>query len=206
MNRDETFKSLTPSKKLSLLTMAIFVFAIWSLTFYANWSLREEIEQQISQQVFSTVSLAAKELNNALNERLKALEQVAKRITPAMLSNAAASQKFIEDRPVLYNMFNAGFYVTGIDGTAVATLPLSLGRVGINYMDQHHVAAALMEEKSTISKPRIGKMLKQPAFGIAVPIRDQLGVVNGAFVGVIDLSKPNFLDEITVDRYGKSGG
>ena len=116
MNRDETFKSLTPRKKLSLLTMAIFVFAIWSLTFYANWSLREEIEQQISQQVFSTVSLAAKELNNALNERLKALEQVAKRITPAMLSNAAASQKFIEDRPVLYNMpAIPGVFITSLN-------------------------------------------------------------------------------------------
>ena len=41
---------------------------------------------------------------------------------------------------------------------------------------------------------------------MAVPIRTPQGKVIGALVGVVDLSLPNFLDSITENTYGKTGG
>ncbi len=202
----ETLKSWGPNKKVSLLSLVIFMIAIWSLTFYASWIAREDMRLQMSQHEFSTVTLMANELDHELNEHLKALEQVAGKITPAILGNAAVLQRFIEDRLAFNDVFNAGFLVTGIDGTAVASLPLAEARTGINYMDRDNVAAALKEGKSSISRPVKGKVLKQPVIAMVVPIRDQRGAVIGSLVGVIDLSKPNFLDEITENQYGKSGG
>ena len=204
--RYEAIKSWVPNKQVSLLSLVIFMIAVWSLVFYASWITREDMRLQMSQHEFSTVTLMAKELDHELNEHLQALEQVAGKITPAILGNAAVLQRFIEDRLAFNDVFNAGFFVTGADGTAVASLPLAEARTGINYMDRDNVAAALKEGKSSISRPVRGKVLKQPVIAMVVPIRDQRGAVIGSLVGVIDLSKPNFLDEITENQYGKSGG
>ena len=111
-----------------------------------------------------------------------------------MLANTLALQKFLEDQPVLRNMFSGGLIAVGLDGTAIADVLLAAKRIGTNYADADHVAAALKEGNSTIGRPIIGKKLRTPMFSIAVPIRDAQGKVIGALIGVTDLSKPSFLD------------
>jgi hypothetical protein len=48
--------------------------------------------------------------------------------------------------------------------TALASLPVSLGRVGVNYIDRDQVAVALKDGKPHIGKPVIGKLLKGRSF------------------------------------------
>lgn len=50
-----------------------------------------------------------------------------------------------------------------------------------------------------------GAHSKALLIGIAVPIRDKAGRVVGAFAGVTDLSRPNFLQQAE-SKYGHSGG
>jgi len=64
------------------------------------------MEQTLGEQQFSTVSIIAAEINAELSDRLRALEQVAKHITPALLGDTAAMQTFIEVRPALSMMFS----------------------------------------------------------------------------------------------------
>ena len=49
-------------------------------------------------------------------------------------------------------------------------------------------------------------MLHVPVSSMAAPIRDTQGKAIGVLAGVVDLSKPNFLDKITDNHYGKTGG
>lgn len=49
-------------------------------------------------------------------------------------------------------------------------------------------------------------MLQAPVFVMAALILDTQGAVIGVLVGVTDLGQPNFLDRITQNRYGQSGG
>jgi diguanylate cyclase (GGDEF)-like protein/PAS domain S-box-containing protein len=159
------------------------------------------------EQQFSTVSLIAEGVNQELGDRLNALKLVATHINPSMLgSNTTVLQSFLEQRPVLLDMFNAGTFVTDIDGMAIASVPLSAQRIGINFMDRDHIAAALKEGKSTVSRPVIGRTVRIPIVAMVVPIHDAQGKVIGALAGVTDLSKPNFLDKISQGHYGKSGG
>ena len=51
----------------------------------------------------------------------------------------------------------------------------------------------------------IGRVIHNHVFGIAVPIRNSQGKVIGALAGGIDLTKPNFLDKIAHNRFGKTG-
>ena len=200
------FQMTSLKTRLTLFTLAVFLIGIWSLAFYASRMLREDMQHQLGEQQFATVSLVAAQVNSELEERLKALEKIASEITPGMLKNTAALQTFLEQRPILQLMFNTGVHATGVDGVAVAAAPFSSDRIGINYADRDYMHGAVKVGKSTIGRPVLGRVLKAPAIGMAVPIRDDKAQIIGALVGAINLGQPNFLDRVTESRFSKSGG
>lgn len=185
--------------------LLIFLFGIFALAMFVDRLLHEETQQMLTDQQVAMVSLLAGEVNYELSDRLRGLEKVASCATPTMMGNAAAVQTFLESRPFFMSQFNAGAYITGIDGTAIASIPQGVARVGVNYMYRDHVAAALVEGRAKISQPAIGKVMKVPLFAMSAPIRNAQGAVIGALVGVVDLSKPNFLDQFFNSRYGQQG-
>ena len=193
--------------RITLATLVIFLLGIWSSAYYISRMLRDDMQRQLGDQQFSTTTLVAKGIDEELKSRVNAMEQYAKgRIVPSMLGNAVALQERLEGSPAILSMFNAGIFVTGVDGVAIASVPASLGRVGTNYTERDFIAAAIREGRSTIGKPVMGKRMLSPILVIAVPVRDALGKVIGVLAGVTDLRKPNFLDKITEGSYGKSGG
>jgi PAS domain S-box-containing protein len=198
------WQSLTT--RVTLGVLVIFVFGIWALTFYTSRSLRADMERLLGEQQFSTVSLVAADINRELEERQQTLEAVAELVSPTLPAGAAAVQDILERRLIIKRSFNSGAFVTGLDGTAIASVPDSAKRIGVNYAERDHIANALASGKPAISEVAIGKQLKAPVFGMATPIRDAQGRVVGALVGVTDLSKPNFLDRIAGNAYGKTGG
>ena len=192
--------------RITLATLAIFVISIWSLSFYTSRMLRADMQDLLGEQQLSTVSVLAAEANQEMDDRMKWLESVTEKITPAMLDNAAVLQEFLAQRLILPKLFGGGGIIYRLDGTAIADSLPATGRIGINYMDIDTVAIALKEGKSNIGKPVIGKKLGAPVFGMTAPIRDAQGKVIGAFAGVTNLGVPNFLDKIQQGRYGKTGG
>jgi PAS domain S-box-containing protein len=192
--------------RVTLGTLVIFVASLWALAFYSSRMLHEDMQRQLGEQQFSTAALVAAEINRELEERLQTLNAVAELVTPAMLNDPAALQSFLEKRLIIRSNFNAGAFITGADATAIASVPLSAKRVGVSYRERDLVVAALIEGKPAISSVAIGKQLQAPVFGMATPIRDAQGMPIAAVVGVTDLSRPNFLDKIAGNRYGKTGG
>jgi hypothetical protein len=187
-------------------TLAIFLVGLWSLSFYISGLMQNDMERVLGDQQFSAASMVAAEVNRELSDRLSDLETVAQKITPALLANTPALQTLLGEHPIFQKQFNGGTYTTRKDGTATASVPLSLGRAGVNYIDRDHVARALQQGEASISELVIGKRLNAPVFSMAVPIHDAQRTVIGALVGVIDLGEPNFLDRITTGNYGRTGG
>ena len=192
--------------RLTLLTVGIFVLGIWLLAFYASRILREDLQQMLGQQQFAAVSVMALEINDRLSDRLQAVESIAKQVTPAVLADAVALQTLLEQRPLLQLLFNGGVFVTGANGTAMADVPRSAGRIGTNYLDRENVAVTLKEGKTVIGRPAMGKKLRAPIFSISAPIRDGKGQVIGAMVATINLGQPSSLNQIMDGRYGQTGG
>ncbi|MEI6733164.1 MAG: ATP-binding protein [Comamonadaceae bacterium] len=186
-------------------TLVILLASIWSLAFYVSKTMREDMERLLGDQQRATVALVGAEIASNFKERMDALKGVALGVEPGLLNDPARLQKVIEQRPVLQVLFNAGVFVTRADGTAIAELPL-IGRIGLNYLDRDHVAAALTEGKATVGRPTIGKTVRAASFAITVPLLDAQGKVVGALSGASDLSKPNFLADINQSHYGLSGG
>jgi hypothetical protein len=192
--------------RVTLFTLIIFVISIGSLTFYISRLLQDDMQRALGEQQFATVSFIAAQVNDELSHRLAAVELIAKQIDAPLMGNPTALQALLEQRPLLQVLFNGGIFITAPDGTAIASLPQSVGRVGSNYMDRDSVALALKEGKTVISRPVIGKKLGAPLFTMAAPVRDAHGKTTGTLVGVVDLGRPNFLDKITQNRYGQTGG
>ena len=191
--------------RVTLFTLTIFLISVWSLSFYVSQKLRDDMQRVLGKQQFSTVSFLATNANRELTDRLDSLGRLVGLVGPDMLNDTSALPEFLETRPVLLEQFNGGFIALGLDGTAVAEFPVSTGRIGTNYMDIDIVSTALKEGKSTIGRPFLDKKKAVPVFAVAVPVRDGQGSVIGALAGIVNLSKPNFLDQITESYYGRSG-
>ena len=192
--------------RVTLFSLAIFLISIWLLSFYASWMLRVDMERVMGEAQFSTASHIAATVNADLNARLGALEIIAESLSPVMSRSPATRQTLLENLPVFQTFFNGGTFVVGVDGTAIASVPASAERLGVNYMERDFIVAALRDGKAMIGRPVVGKQLNVPIFVMAVPIRNARGKVSGVLAGVTDLSKAGFLDAFATGAYGKSGG
>lgn len=188
-----------------MFTLSIFVVSIWSLAYYASHMLREDMQRMLGDQQLSAASFIAADLNQEVEDRLHALKSVAAKIASVDMDRPAVLQAELDECDVIQGMFGGGSFIMGPGGTALASVPRSLGRAGVNFKDRDYFAAAI-KGMVIIGQPVIGKLLKTPLVVMAVPIRDAQGLVIGVLAGVTDLDKPSFLDKIAQGRYGLSGG
>ena len=191
--------------RVTLASMAIFVISIWSLTLYSSSVLRVDLQRQLGAQQFNAVSQMAEEIDQEMGDRFSALETIAAEITPAMLANTTLLQRLLQGRPIFNKLFNGGVFVTRLDGISTAAMPLEARRLGVDYAARDFMVAAIKEGKRAVGRPIIGRVLKVPTFGTAVPIRDSGGKTIGALVGATDLGLPNFLSRIVDHSYGDTG-
>ena len=192
--------------RITLVTLAIFVTGIWSLALFTSHQLREDLQELLGEQQLSTAAIVATEINQEMGDRMESLEQVARAIPAGLFQRPAELQRLLESNEVVLSAFNGGALITQHEGLAVASVPTSARRVGVNYIDRDHIVTALKQGRSAVSEPVIGKMLGAPVVSIAVPIRDAQQRVIGTLVGVTVLSRESFLDTIFGHRYGKTGG
>jgi len=192
--------------RVTLFSLVIFVLSLWALAYYASKMLRTDMAQLLGDQQRSTVALVAANINQELKDRLTALERIAADFGKRGLKSPAMQQDNLERRSILPLLFNGGYFVTDAAGTITASVPVEAGRIGINHILSNHIAVALGENKSAIGAVMIGKALRVPVFSMAVPIRDMQGKVTGSLVGVVNLSSDTFLDRITSNAYGRTGG
>lgn len=199
------FQSKSLKTRVTLFTLTIFVVGIWSLAFYVSKMLRADMEQLLGEQKYSTVALIATNMNSELEERLRALEAVAKALAPQVNEVPSGLQAVLAGQQVLPHLFNGGTFATGLDGVAIADVPVSANRLGVSYADRDFIVSALKDGKSTIGRPVIGKKLQVPVIAMTTPMRDSNGKVVGALSGVINLGSANFIDKVTEGHYGETG-
>jgi len=193
-------------KRIIFTTLGIFLASLWSLSFYACQMLRKDMEHLLGEQQFSTVSMVAGQINRELERRIAALESVAALAGGPMQAGPSATQTFLEQRPDLRALFTGGIFTVRSDGERTAYDPYAAYRFGINLIDRDYIAGPIFEGKATIGRPIIGRTEQAPVIVMAVPVRDNQGTVIGALAGSTILSVSTFMDPITENRYGKTGG
>ncbi|MFD0668330.1 bifunctional diguanylate cyclase/phosphodiesterase [Ramlibacter sp. MAHUQ-53] len=196
----------TLKARLTLFSLVMCLAATLTLGVWGSERLHRDLEHVLSQQQFSVAQITADTLDRQLSERFNALRAVAELDAPYAMGSDVAAQRLLQERPVLQGMFNGGTFITDAQGIAIASMPLSSDRQGVNYGDRDYIQKALKEGKASISQPVIGRALSVPIIAMAVPIYNHQGTVAGALVGVINLVVPSFLDNIQRSAFGKTGG
>jgi len=202
--RKKNSLALSLQTRVTVLALAVFTAGIWTFSFYIRQILQEDLLRIAGDQQRSVAGYIAVEINHELADRLTVMSRIADGLPPRM-HDAAILQQTLEDLPAFLHLFNAGVFITDANGDTLASLPLSAGRIGINYQDCDYIAAALQDGKATVGSSAMGRALSAPVFGMAVPILNAQGEVVGALAGVTELQKANFLDQVTLNPYGKSG-
>lgn len=200
-------EALASSIVLRLSLVAGFiVFACFSaFSLLVATATRDELEQQVSAQQRSAAVLLADIVDRDFADRFEALQEAAAELDPVGGELSSVPGGRLESHTVLTKLFNGGYFLTGLDGIALQSVPANLQRVGKNYSDRPFVQAALAGE-SVVGDPVVGKQMHTAIIVMAVPVRRANGPVVGALMGVIDLSQPSFLDRIAGSKYGKGGG
>jgi|GEM_PF-669928 len=201
-----TFSRLSLKVRVTLFGVLILIAVVSTLTLFAGQMLRADTKRLVGEQQLSMTRLIAAQIDERVADRLRALSTIAAAINPEMLADPKALQAMLERREVLVRLFNRGSFVVDVNGIAVASVPLSSGRTGLDFMDSPYTVAVLQSGKPLVGQPTIGKMLGRPVFHILVPIKTSDGKVIGALMGATDIGAPNFLDIVTSSKVGRSGG
>lgn len=182
------------------------VAVLWISALSISQVLRRDMEAAISAQQFSAVSLAANEIDRALRDRLSALELVAKALPAEYLDHPSRASNFLGQRIMGAQLFNGGLTLLNRKGNVVATLSgsASIPAAPVPALDRHILAKAFESGNTEFLEPSPGQNT-QPTFAIVLPIKNGHGAVVGVLAGITFLDRPNFLDEISSTKYGKTG-
>jgi len=180
------------------------LLTLWLTTLLASRMLHSEMEAAILAQQFSAVSLAARELDRSLSERIAAIEELADRLARSG-TRVDQQQRFLEERMILPRMFNWGVLILDEQGIARASVPARLNRTGTDYRNIPSVWKVFDQGRTMVTDPLIGRATGQPVVSITAPIRDSLGQVRGLVMGITNLAEPNFLDTVGAAKYGVTG-
>ncbi len=191
--------------RITLLTLAVFLVSLGALMWFASRLLREDMQQQISDQQLASVHVIAEQLNQQLIDRFMALQNLSVSIGPKTLASPHALQALLEQQPHVRGLFNFGIFVVAPDGRVLARAPLQQQDVGTDLADRDYVRAALHEGRWSVGRPVVGRMSKVPVISMSTPILDAAGTPIGALAGSISLGEHSFLDKISENRYGHTG-
>jgi PAS domain S-box-containing protein len=180
--------------RITLLILLTILLGAWLITFAISHTLRQKVEQLLTEQQTAMAAHLGHHINKELVDRLAALEKAASIMAPALKRGPAALQANLNERRLTQTLFNGGMVALDSSGTAIAETGTLAQRVGINYLDIDSVAVALHQGKATIGQPVVGKKLQQPILNMTVPIIDAEGRIVGALAGITNLAAPNFLD------------
>ncbi|MBD1401472.1 ATP-binding protein [Pelovirga terrestris] len=192
--------------RVTLSTLGVFLLSLWLLAFLTTRMLERDISRLVADAQSSAARQMALQIDRELQSRLEVLEHKALLIDSDLMAHPVALQNVLQHQPIPNSLFNVSVLVVNNDGIAIADTSNLPERIGINYRERVDAfAIALNEGHANVGNPLMGLSTGQPLIPLAVPIRDASGKVIGALGGAIDLSRPNFFDDLTARGYGGTG-
>jgi sensor histidine kinase regulating citrate/malate metabolism len=156
--------------RITLGMLLALVVTLWLATLLISHSLRQQMEATISAQQFSTVSLAAREVDRSVRERVLALQSLTNQFKNKPLTTAAIQPELLR-RPILLMMFNWGVVVLDKNGMA-SQHPESLNRTGQSYANSAFFRQAMQHGGRYITEPMQGQHTGKPVISMLEPLRE----------------------------------
>jgi len=186
------------------MTLLVLVFGLWTVAYYASYTLRADLLELVGRQQSSTVAVISERIADEVEVRLAALHELSTQVgTGATLPDPRDLRTLLAQDRLGTRLFNGGTFFADAAGVVRASSPAATNREGRSYRDV--LAAVLDTGEPVVGSPIPRQPARQAELVMAVPLRDDAGRVVGAMAGVIDLANPSFLDAIIQHRYGETG-
>lgn len=198
------FFSISLPNKIALSIFILLCVALIPLVYLTTNTLHANLEKQLSSQQFTYTSFVASDLENKIELRIQALQDVAGGLPSDKIKDKFTINAYLESRLAIYRLFSLGIVVIGRDGFGVADHPHVENRDKYDYKELEYFQEVISTGKVAIGKPRVGHFTKKLGVGIAVPIKDKYGVLVGVMAGYISLTDSAIFDQSKA-KIGKSG-
>lgn len=190
------FQNYSLKTRVAVFTLGMLLLAIGILTWRFSVHLRQELESTLSHHQYSEVSQVAERIDNAVKLRIDSLTLIAQSITPQMLASRERMAAFLAERKAIYKLCTLGIIVISKDGKGIADFPKAEGRGKADFTERDFFKDVMATGKPAISKPGLGRFVKDPRLVMAVPIFDQRDNIVGVLAGVVSLSDGSLLKEL----------
>lgn len=198
-NRNSLITRLIWLNILAVIAVSILI-GLWARTTIIKDSQVLSIERQ--QMLNKRISTR---IDDELIQRKERLQELTLKLSKAgQLKPLAEIQQLLDNRIWLHDAFNGGLIVVGIDGNILLDSPIIDQRVGTFLGDRQHFLSAKEYKKPFISKPLIGRAVKEPVYIISSPILDADGNFLGTVTGVTKLKDDMMLQKITQNYLGNN--
>jgi signal transduction histidine kinase len=194
------------SLKLKLTVGAIgTALLLLVVQFFGQYSvLREDLGKRIEAEQFAFLGELAGNIDDKLQERLRALATVSSTVPQDSLTDLAALERHLRERPTLLTLFD-DLYIFDAKGLLLVDWPIKPGRRDLDMSSRDYIQNVRKTLKPTISQPILGKATQQPIVVMAAPVLNAQGELVAIFGGVLNLYKPNLIGTLGSRKIGESG-
>jgi signal transduction histidine kinase len=194
------------SLKLKLTVGAIGTALVLLLVqFFGQYSvLREELGKRIEAEQFTYLGEMAGNIDDKLQERLRALATVSSTVPLDHLTDITALERHLRERPTLLTLFD-DLYIFDAKGLLLVDWPIKPGRRNLDMSSRDYIQNVQKTLKPSISQPILGKATQQPIVVMAAPVLNAQGELVAIFGGVLNLYKPNLIGTLGARKIGENG-
>ena len=194
------------SLKLKLTVGAIGTALVLLLVqFFGQYSvLREDLGKRIEAEQFAFLSELAGNIDDKLQERLRALTTVSSTVPQDRMTDLAALERHLRERPTLLTLFD-DLYIFDAKGLLLVDWPIKPGRRNLDMSSRDYIKQVQQTLKPAISQPILGKATQQPIVVMAAPVLNARGELVAIFGGVLNLYKPNLIGTLGTRKIGQTG-
>ncbi|MGJ7545737.1 diguanylate cyclase domain-containing protein [Variovorax sp. LT1R16] len=180
---------------IAALVLGIGLIAVLLISRAEQDTLRAERHREISEAARTAASLSRRVV-----ELQRALQAVAFRLDPTVLTDDAATARFLEDQPVLRNLYSSLFVATTTGEVRLYADEGGINHSRLDLSDRNYFRRTLQEGRSLVSEPLPGKVSGEPLIVLTQPVRDASGIY-AVLGGSLRLSSRDLLDGL-VDAQG----
>ncbi|KAB0672123.1 diguanylate cyclase [Oryzomonas sagensis] len=191
------------------MTVAVCTFVILFSSLMAVASLyyfKQELKETISNQQMTLLTVVAQGIDQKLTSAQKTVVEASRDVTPGMVADPDAAQRFLDSLHSVKSLFDNGIYLFSKDGRIIAESPFLPGRRGKDISFRQFYRQTIATGKPTISTPFISTHSPgTPALNITAPVRDKNGALIAILGGSINLLQDNFLGDLSHTRIAQNG-
>ncbi|MBV0933611.1 sensor histidine kinase [Marinobacterium weihaiense] len=163
------------------------------------------MEQSVSQQQLINREIA-QHIATAFEQRIDHLQRLAGLLVDGdRLLPQSRLQTLLDNRIGLHDAFNAGMILIGPDGHIQLDSPIIENRVGTDLSDRDHFLQTRDLRQPVVSRPLVGRAIKQPLYITSVPVQTADGRFLGSLAGINRLEADNTLKLMAARRLPQGG-